>query len=287
QRLGVGAPQVFEALRGELLAKRLREMALGGMQVTPAQRWDYYRRQKQHATVEAVAIPVEDFIGEVADPPDEELQAFFDAHKDQEPNPESPVPGFKVPKKAAFEVVIAKFDDFLDPQSVTEEEVKEHYEKLKDTRYLWNESKFGDESDEAEPAKDESATREPAKDQQPSETSEEKPANETPDDGKDTEKKAGEAEKGAPDKSAPAKAADPDKTEGGAKQGEKRSSVDGGRVIASLLARPTAALVGLLAADDADPADSEKPAEPGTPPSEKTPAGQKTPADKTKTAVPK
>ena len=239
QRLGVGAPQVFDALRGELLAMRLGEMALGRMQVTPGQRWDYYRRQKQRATVEAVALQVEDFAGEVSDPPDEELRAFFDAHKDREPDPESPVPGFKVPKKAAFEVVIARFGDFLDPQSVTEEEVKEHYEKFKDTRYLWNESKFDDESEETEPAKEE----EPA---------DAKATGETPEENKANESKASEQstpDKGAAEKSTPSRPADRDKTEG-----EKRSSVDAQRAIASLIARPATALAGLLAVDDADSA---------------------------------
>jgi hypothetical protein len=255
QGMGVTVPQVFDALRGELLAMRLRDMALGGMQLTPAQRWDYYRRQKQQATVEAVAVQVEDFIGEVADPPDEELRAFFDAHKDQEPNPESPVPGFKVPKKAAFEVVIADFADFFDPESVTEEEIKQHYEKFKDTRYLWNDSALEDGIDPPEPAKeaepsaesDEKATEETATD--------EKAADEKTDQSKASENKAGE--KGAAEKgSAEKPAADEKKGElkpGELKPGEKRrsSSTSTKRTIAHLLARPAAAVAGLLATDDA------------------------------------
>ena len=150
KRLGTGQPQVFDALRGELLAFRLREMGLGRMQTTPAQRWDYYRRQKQRATVELAAVPVEDFIGELPDATTEELQAFFDAHKEQEPDPKSPTPGFKVPKKAAFQVVIAKFSDFVDEDAVTEEEIKEHYEKFKDTRYLWDQYALEGEDDETE-----------------------------------------------------------------------------------------------------------------------------------------
>ncbi|MGH7134952.1 MAG: SurA N-terminal domain-containing protein [Pirellulales bacterium] len=63
KQLGIGQPQLFDALRAELMALRLREMALGRPQTTPAQRWDYYRRQKQRATVEVAAVPVEDFIG--------------------------------------------------------------------------------------------------------------------------------------------------------------------------------------------------------------------------------
>jgi hypothetical protein len=238
QRLGVTAPQVFDALRGELLAMRLRDMALGGTQVTPAQRWDYYRRQKQQATVEAVALQVENFIGEVPEPPDEELRAYFDAHKDQEPNPESPVPGFKVPKKAAFEVVIAKFADFLDPASVTEQEIKEQYEKFKDTRYLWNELRFAeeDEVDEAEPAQEAEPSTEGA--------------GKATDESKADESEA--SEEGTAEKSSDEKpAAAPKKGE--TKPGEKRqsSSSRAQRAIAHLLARPATAVAGLLVADDA------------------------------------
>ncbi|HWB07883.1 MAG TPA: SurA N-terminal domain-containing protein [Pirellulales bacterium] len=240
QRLGVGAPQVFEALRSELLAKRLRDMALGGMQVTPAQRWDYYRRQKQQATVEVVPIRVEDFIGEVPDAPDEDLRAFFDAHKEQEPNPESPLPGFKVPKRAAFEVVIAKFSDFLDPSAVTEEEIKEQYEKAKDARFPWDESALEDQIDEPGPATEE----------EPTQTSEENPE----------EKKAGEGAAG--DNTG----GEPKESEDGSapKPGEKgrSSSMSPKRTIAGLIAHPAAAVAGLLAADDADPsAAGTKPAD--------------------------
>jgi hypothetical protein len=274
QRLGVGAPQVFEALRGELLAVRLRNMALGGMQVTPAQRWDYYRRQKQQATVEAVPVRVEDFIGEVSDPPDEELRAFFDAHKDREPNPESPVPGFRVPKKAAFEVVIAKFSDFLDPDSVTEEEIKERYEQFKDTRYLWNESRLEDESEDTEPAKEEPTSEEAAP-----EKPDEREAGEDKTSGKATTNEGGTEE------SAPNRPADTNEKQSDLKPGEKRSAIDAQQTIARLLARPATAITGLLAADDAEapstdePTDSKKPADSKNSASETKAAGEKPAGD--------
>jgi hypothetical protein len=186
-RLGVGQPQVFDALRGELLARRLQDMALGGPRTTPAQRWDYYRRQKQRATVEVAALPVEKFIDEVPDAPTEELQAFFDAHKDREPDPESPTPGFKVPKKAAFQVVLAEFAKFYDESAVTDEEIQKQYDDFKDTRYLWDQYALEGEDDEPE---------EPA-------TEDDKPAasNEKADDEKSPDEKAPDEKAPADDKS--------------------------------------------------------------------------------------
>lgn len=154
-QMHTGQQRIFEALRMELLARELQEISLRAFQTTPAQRFDYYRRLNQRAVVEVVPVRVEDFTDQVADPPDEELRAFFEEHKEQEPRPESPDPGFKQPKKAAFEVVVAKYDDFNDPSAVTEEQVKEHYEKFKDQRYLFRDFDFLP-LDEDKPAEDKS-----------------------------------------------------------------------------------------------------------------------------------
>ncbi|HVX13593.1 MAG TPA: hypothetical protein VHC22_20585 [Pirellulales bacterium] len=241
-RMGVGQPQLFEALRAEITALRLREMALGRMQTTPAQRWDYYRRQRQRATVELVALPVEDFIGEVADATTEELHAFFDAHKEQEPQPDSPIPGFKVPKKAAFQVVVAKFDDFYDEKGVTDKEIKKHYEDFKDTRYLWEDELEGDDDEPAKP------------DAKAAEGTDEKPADEGADKETPDAKKAPAADSDAKSDS-DAGAAEPDKKPA-AKPNEKSQSSTGAADRHSLalapVANPLAALGGALLAADAD-----------------------------------
>ncbi|MGH7134951.1 MAG: hypothetical protein ACREHD_04380, partial [Pirellulales bacterium] len=121
----------------------------------------------------------------MSDATDEELKAFFEAHKDQEPDPESPTPGFKVPNRADFQVVIARFNDFYDEKAVTDDEIKKHYEDFKDTRYLWEQYYLEG---------DEEATEPPA---------EEKPAasdDQAADD--KSNKDDGATEEGAPDKPA-------------------------------------------------------------------------------------
>ncbi len=185
-------PEVFEALRHELLAFRLREMSLQNVEATPAQRWDYYCRMNQQAVAEVAPLPVENFVDEVADPSDEELAAFFEAHKDREPRPDSPEPGFKVPKKAAFEVLIARYEDFDDPDAISEEEVQDFYEKNKDQRYLYSQHAFTDWDDEPADESD-SAAEEPGSDEKDAdekngtEASEKEPSGQ--DDKKDPDKK--------------------------------------------------------------------------------------------------
>lgn len=229
KQLGAGSPQIFDALRGELLAMRLREMALSGLQTTPAQRWDYYRRQRQRATIEAVPIRIEDLADQVPDAPEEQLRAFFDTHKDKVPDPESPDPGFKVPKKASFTAVVARFDDFLDVDSVTAAEINEHYEKFKDTRYLWDEFAFGQDDGDDTPAQNSD---------KPTDTSGEKATGEESVEGK-----------------ASGNGADDKPTDGENKKGansDEQSSLmpATGNLIAGLLSRPTSVFGGLLAADD-------------------------------------
>lgn len=137
KQLNTSQMHVFSALRTELAAERLASMSAPNAQATPAQRWDYYRRLKQRASLEVVPVRVAEFLDEVDDPSNEELQAFFNEHKEQEPNPLSPTPGFKVPKQAAFQYFVVDYEKFYDESAVTQEEIEKHYEQYKDQRYLY------------------------------------------------------------------------------------------------------------------------------------------------------
>jgi hypothetical protein len=250
KQMHTGQPRIFEALRMELLALRLEEAALGNFQTTPAQRFDYFRRLNQRAVAEVLPVSVEDFTDQVSDPPDEELRAFFEEHKEQEPLPESPEAGFKQPMKAAFEVVIAKYDDFNDPGAITDEQIKEHYEKFKDQRYLFSHFDFPpldsdlpghDKPKDADEKADEEA--EPAADGDAAatdDTSKTDDANEQNAEGN----KSKEAETPA---------------EGESPADDKQSAIDGetsGLAAINALGA-NAAITGLLAADDDDQADDD------------------------------
>lgn len=250
-------PEVFDALRHELLALRLRDMSLRNVEATPAQRWDYYRRLNQQAVAEVLALPVENFAHEVSDPSDEELAAFFEAHKEREPRPDSPEPGFKVPKKAAFEVVIARFEEFNDPDSITEEEVKEFYEKNKDQRFLFSQHAFTDWDEEpageSDKATDEKATEEKATDKK---SGDEKATDEKATDKKASDEKAGDEK--ATDRN---EADDEARANRALRPGLSNNAARLKTVIVShaphLAAawHPALALTGWLAAEDEQPAD--------------------------------
>lgn len=254
-------PEVFEALRHELLAYRLREVSLRNVEATPAQRWEYYRRMNQQAVAEVAPLPVESFVDQVSDPSDEELAAFYDANKDREPRPDSPLPGFKVPKKAAFEVVIARYEEFNDPDAITDDEVNEFYEKHKDQRFLYSQHAFMDWDEEPASDADQAADEESSGENKTDET-------------------------GANNKDA-GNSVDSDKS--GTKQTEKQDN-DGGKkdggASLRLPAHPAAALVGLLSADDDAVSDEAGAAKDDRPSTDKPSTDKATAAepDKTRTA---
>jgi len=152
--LQTSRPQIYEALRTELLANQMVEMFLPGFRggqspsqkwaifmsynTTPAQRWEFYQRLKRKATVEALAVSAADFIGEIANPSDDTVAAFYEEFKGAEPRPGSPDPGFKIPQKIKLSYFDADKKNFIDLDSVSEQEVKDYYEENKSSLYLFD-----------------------------------------------------------------------------------------------------------------------------------------------------
>lgn len=278
KQLKVSQAEVFSALRTELAAAHLAEMSMPSAQATPAQRWDYYRRLKQRTSLEVAPVRVAEFLDEVADPSQAELAAFFDAHKEQEPDPLSPTPGFKVPKQAAFQYFKADYDKFYDEASVTQEEIEKHYEQYKDQRYLYSAFDSAEteppatdkkpEADESGETKEKSETpaeseSKPSKAKEPegapakekAESATEKPAEEKPAADKPAEKKADE-EKPSEEKAADEKPADQE-SKSDAQSSLLRTAPE--LTAAAALRGAPGVLGGLLLADaDAETTDEKK-----------------------------
>jgi len=183
-RLGVN--QLFAALEQELLAIRLRELfsvSLGG--ATPAQRWDYFQRLRREVSIESFPVRVADFVDKIPDPDESTIRGFFAQHKLEFYDPWSPEPGFREPKKAAFEYLKADYATFVDRVTVTDEEIEQEYEKNKDRLYqqeqlpslegpvLPEEEAMPAEESKPEPA--EESKSEPAEESKPEPAEESKP----------------------------------------------------------------------------------------------------------------
>jgi hypothetical protein len=133
--IGSSPQQFFERLRHELLAVELRMMfnvSVSLASTTPAQRWEYYARLKRTATIEAIPVPVVDYVSKVKDPPPDVLRQFFEQYKDNYPDPLSPEPGFRKPHEIVVRYFKADLEKFMAPKVITDDQVKKFYEENKE-----------------------------------------------------------------------------------------------------------------------------------------------------------
>ena len=144
-RRSISQSNLFDALRFELAVLKLKEMfrpvlsRREGMGVvfrgdTPADRWDYFCRLNRKVTAEMLPLAVDKFVGNVPNPTDAQLVAFYDQYKDSFPQPDSPTPGFKQPMRAQFQYFKADNEKLVAAElpKVTEQEIKDYYDRYKD-----------------------------------------------------------------------------------------------------------------------------------------------------------
>lgn len=128
---------LFEYLRHELLALRVEELFNVGLVGTPpAQQWDYFLRMNRKARIEALGVPVADFVNKVPEPSDAEIRELFARYKQRDFDPNSPEPGFRRPHRVAIEYFKAEYSRFVDPSKVTEEQIRQYYEENKDFEFV-------------------------------------------------------------------------------------------------------------------------------------------------------
>jgi len=140
--IGLSQSALFDIIRSELSAMRLREMLrvdLAGM--TPAQRWDYFLRLRRKAEIEAVPIDAEKLIARVPDPSsdeeEKELTALFEQYKDKRADPNSPEPGFREPHRITVQYFKADLKAFLSPREVTDAAIEAYYKDHQDEFRRW------------------------------------------------------------------------------------------------------------------------------------------------------
>lgn len=188
---------IFDALRDEILARKLQETYEANIAVTPAQSWEYFVRLNDRVTVEVMPVAVEQFLDQVPNPTDARLREFFEEHKEQYAVPDivhgveldSPQPGFRQPARAAFAFVKADYDTIVDQlaEEVTDEEIAKYYEE--NQRQFVRPQLLDDE-----PAEENSAEETPA----------EEPANSEPAEQPTPEQPAANEAEPAPEADAPA-----------------------------------------------------------------------------------
>lgn len=128
--------QLFAALREELLAQRLRQMAFAGVAVTtPSSAWEYYNRLNRRVTAEFIEFPTAEYLAKVtAEPTDAQIQELYDEAKGRYASPDDPEPGFKRREKINSQYFVADYDTLLQEEKakITDEQIAQYYEENKE-----------------------------------------------------------------------------------------------------------------------------------------------------------
>ena len=130
--LDISVDTLYSLLRHELLAyntQRLFQASIGG--VTPAERWGYYQRLNRKIAIEAIQLPVRDSFSDIPSPDDRTLEELFEKHKNEELNPSSPEPGFRVPPMIEIQYFKADYEQLLERVEISESEIRQYYEEHK------------------------------------------------------------------------------------------------------------------------------------------------------------
>lgn len=98
--------------------------------------WDLYRRMNVRQQLASASVSVDNFLSEVGDPSETEIQTFFDQYQNQEPGVEPGMPGFLQPRRIKLAYLEADSQAVLDGlEEVTDDEIQTFYDEKKDDRY--------------------------------------------------------------------------------------------------------------------------------------------------------
>ncbi len=101
--------------------------------VTPLDVFRNYRDQTERCSFKVVPFLVDSFVDKLPDPTEAEARDLFEKYKDALPDPASPTPGFKVPRKVKVEFLSLDANDRARSvkASLPEADIKSYYETKK------------------------------------------------------------------------------------------------------------------------------------------------------------
>lgn len=100
----VTGEQVLESVSEEVRRLQVQRMMSSPL-VTPLDVFETYRDQNERVAVRAAVFSAERYLDKVGDPTEAQVQAYYDAHKNDLPDPGRATPGFKVPRQVVVELL--------------------------------------------------------------------------------------------------------------------------------------------------------------------------------------
>lgn len=150
QTYGVNEDQLWRTFREAILVEKMSTLIASGIKITNEEAWQRYARENEEVKVQYLALRAGDLVDHVQVSP-EEISSFYNAHKDNMPDPARGNPGYKETEKVKIEYIMARYRDLEDRVSVSEEEVKSYYEDNKERRYKTQKPEKANEEGKEQP----------------------------------------------------------------------------------------------------------------------------------------
>lgn len=126
--------QIMRTLQEALLVEKLDSMMRMSVKMTTDEAWQRYSLENERVKLKVLTLKAKDFLDSVTITEDE-IRAYYEKYKNEEYNPDSEKPGYKLPERVKLECLIAKYDDMEKQVSVNEEEMQKYYEDNKETQF--------------------------------------------------------------------------------------------------------------------------------------------------------
>ena len=99
--------------------------------VTPLDVYRSFRDQNERVSANFVAFTADSYVGEVGEPSEAEVRAFYEKYRDALPDPERPTPGFRSPRTIDVEYVVMDQRGLVEKfeRELTTEEVRKYFEE--------------------------------------------------------------------------------------------------------------------------------------------------------------
>lgn len=186
-RVGLTDKMLFAGLRELLMGNfYINSYGMATRGVMPEQRWQDWKRINERIALATAILPAEKFLDQVEDPSETELQQFYDLHKERVADlPDlvmntqlaSPNPGFREPRRVKLQYLVGNVSDWTLKMmdSVTEDEIKDYYERNKRGQFVSEKKSIS-----AEGLFDDGPTDEPTDEQPEAPASDQESMEETP-----------------------------------------------------------------------------------------------------------
>ena len=139
--------RLYALLRQEMTLSIYLEAAARDAMILKEDVDESFRRITEKVNVATVVLQADDFADKAAEPSEDEVAEQYEKYRDNLPGEQGRPFGYKIPDRIQFKYLVVDSGVVAEDVDVTEEEIKDYYEKNKDRLYVVEELKEEDAGD--------------------------------------------------------------------------------------------------------------------------------------------